>query len=364
MFRLFSIFFVVILVGFISFPVFATPRGKVLQGAHADSSQMPKSCRACHHGMRMAITGEEDSCLNCHGTSFSRSLMQEKGYLSGQAVGLANIGAELKKPYRHPVLDERNIHRQQEALPEQSINTPRHSECVDCHDPHIVSHRNPYAGISGKQIGNLVVEIDKEYELCYLCHSESQNLPGNSTNKHSEFKTSNRSYHPVEGEGATEFVVSLKEPYATRQEKAGDISIISCGSCHGSDEVDGPKGPHGSKYEGLLKFNYEMRDQIPESEFAYELCYECHDRNSILGDESFPYHSLHINGSRGRDGTTCFACHDAHGSAQYPSLIRFNEDIVDPLPSGRLEFFAQSVSSRSGSCTLVCHGVTHEGKKY
>ncbi len=347
----------------ISAPGFSHSAESFLQGSHGNSEIMPKSCRACHRGMNMSVPGEEESCLKCHGPSQLRSRMQSQGFLSS-AVNLANIEAELAKPYRHPVLTERGIHRQREALPEEDIYAPRHSECVDCHNPHKVAAETPFAGIRGKRVGNRIVEIENEYELCYLCHSDSQNLPGNSTNKHAEFKTTNRSYHPVEGEGATEFVISLKEPYAARQERPGDIAIITCSSCHGSDDRNGPKGPHGSNYEGLLKYNYEMRDGMTEGEFTYALCYECHERNSILADESFPYHSLHIEGRNRQGGTSCFTCHDAHGSVRYTSLIRFNEDIVDPLPSGRLEYKTVSGNSRSGSCTLVCHGVTHDAKEY
>ncbi len=335
----------------------------MLQGAHADSSIMPKSCRACHKGMRMAINGEEDSCLSCHGSSYSRSVMQARGYLNGNA-GLADIGQELQKPYRHPVLEYRNIHRQSEVLPEEEMTISRHSECVDCHDPHLVSKDEPYAGLYGKRFGKSKADITEEYQLCYRCHSDSRNLPGHSTNKHAEFRTTNRSYHPVEGEGASEFIISLKEPYAARQERPGDISIITCSSCHGNDDPSGPSGPHGSIYAGLLKYNYEMRDGVRESEYSYALCYECHERNSILGDESFPYHSLHITGRNNQEGTSCFTCHDAHGSVRYSSLIRFNEDVVDPLPSGKMEFKTVSGNSRSGSCTLVCHGVTHNDQKY
>jgi len=349
----------------ISSPVesFAANGQSVLQGSHAASDLMPKSCRACHQGMRIAVNGEEDSCLSCHGSSFSRSIMQARGYLSGQAR-LVDIGVELNKPYRHPVINVSGVHRYSETLPEDSISAPRHSECVDCHNPHFVSPDNPFAGISGKQVGNLIVEIDQEYQLCYLCHADSQNLPGQSTNKHAEFKTTNRSFHPVEGEGATEFVISLKEPYAARQERPSDISIITCSDCHGSDNRNGPRGPHGSNFEGLLRFNYETRDEMTESEFAYALCYECHERNSILADESFPYHALHVAGKNRQGGTSCFTCHDAHGSIRYTSLIRFNEDVVDPLPSGKLEFKTISGNSRSGSCSLVCHGVTHDDMKY
>lgn len=352
-----------LLLGLFSVPVFARTGKSMLQGVHGNSELMPKSCRACHRGMSISINGEEDACLKCHGSGSARAQMEVAGYISGR-VALADIGAELQKPYRHPVLTERNIHRRKELLPEDSVNAPRHSECIDCHNPHLVSRDNPYAGISGKRIGNLVVDIDKEYELCYLCHSDSRNLPGKSTNKHAEFKTTNRSYHPIEGEGASEYVISLKEPYAARKERPGDISILTCSSCHGSDDPDGPRGPHGSNYEGLLKFNYETRGEVRESGFTYALCYECHERNSILGDESFPYHSLHIEGKNRQGGTSCFTCHDAHGSAQNFSLIRFNDEVVDPLPSGRLEFKTVSANSRSGSCSLVCHGVTHDDQNY
>ena len=92
MLRLFLIFLVIAIVGFSSVSVCAAPGRAVLHGAHADRSKMSKSCRACHRGMRMAITGEEDSCLNCHGSSFSRSAMQQKGYLSQQVSGLVDIG--------------------------------------------------------------------------------------------------------------------------------------------------------------------------------------------------------------------------------------------------------------------------------
>ena len=41
----------------------AAPRGK-LSGMHGDKTLLPKSCRACHRGMNMSISGEEAVCLN------------------------------------------------------------------------------------------------------------------------------------------------------------------------------------------------------------------------------------------------------------------------------------------------------------
>lgn len=337
----------------------------MLQGAHGNRQLMPKSCRACHRGMDMAISGEESTCLNCHGNPSQRDEMIRQRYLT-RDPGLADIGAELAKPYSHPVLTIRGVHRSLEKLPEEQVNASRHSECVDCHEPHLVSKDAPFRGIPGRRVGNIIADVEHEYELCYKCHAESANLPLGSTNKHEEFKPTNPSYHPVEAEGRNQYVISLKKPYVGKKERPGDVSMISCSSCHGSDDPNGPAGPHGSNFKGLLKANYEMDDDQPESSYAYALCYQCHDRKSILGNESFPYHSLHIEGDRSRNmaGTSCFTCHDAHGSPRYQYLIRFNEDVVSPSADGRLEFQAQGVASRHGSCTLSCHGVEHNPMTY
>lgn len=338
----------------------------MLQGSHGKRQVLPKGCRSCHQGMTMALSGEEYSCLTCHGDDVSRSSMIQSGRLKlPGGVSLGNIALELNKPYNHPTLSVRGVHRQFETLPEELVNAARHAECVDCHNPHLTEKGNPYRGLKGRRVGNLISEIEQEFQLCYRCHSESANLPGKSTDKHGEFRVSNPSYHPVEGEGKNTYVVSLKEPYAAKKQKPGDISRISCRDCHGSDDPNGPRGPHGSNIPGLLKLNYQMDDARPESAFAYELCYKCHDRNSILSNESFPYHALHIQGRlTGQDGTSCFTCHDAHGSSQYQHLIRFNEEVVFENKDGKLKYDARGYSARHGSCSLKCHGVEHNPKEY
>jgi len=340
--------------------------GGKLQGVHGDAKLLPKTCRACHRGMSMSISGEEGVCLACHGNPTNRSLMVDRGYLGSGAGGMQNMESEISKPYRHPVSDVRGVHLPGEALPEELVNAARHSECVDCHNPHVVSEENPYGGIRGRRVGNFVGDVRQEYELCYRCHSSSANLPFDSTDKHQEFKETNRSFHPVEAEGKNKYVISLLDPYVETFEKPGDISRIGCSACHGNDDSSGPKGPHGSRFAGLLKVNYEMGDGRSESYVAYQLCYQCHDRTSILGNESFPLHSQHILGSRSRgtDGTSCFTCHDAHGSQKNQYLIRFNEEVVQPNAAGVLEYKAQGVASRHGSCSLLCHGVDHDSRSY
>lgn len=349
----------------LSAPVSAKQTGK-LQGSHGDRTVMVKSCRACHRGMNMAVSGEEGVCITCHGDSANQSKMIEAGFLKDTgSLNLPNIVSELSKPYNHPVLTTQGVHRRNETLPEEVVNAARHAECIDCHDSHLVEKGNPYRGLKGRRVGNFMADIEQEYELCYRCHSDSANLPGNSTNKHEELKTSNPSYHPIEGEGKNTFVISLKEPYVAQKQQPNEISQISCSDCHGSEDPSGPKGPHGSYYPGLLVLNYQVDDERSESEQEYALCYKCHDRVSILSNQSFPFHSLHIQGRLGgQDGTSCFTCHDAHGSSQYPHLIKFNEDVVLENADFKLEYEAQGYSARHGACSLNCHGVEHVSREY
>lgn len=338
----------------------------MLQGSHGNRTLLPKSCRACHKGMTMALSGEEQSCLACHGSAAGREQMKKDGLLGpGGGEGFANIENELRKPYNHPVLTVRGVHRQFEALPEEVANASRHAECVDCHNPHLTDPGTPFRGLKGRRVGNFVSDIQQEYELCYRCHSESANLPGNSTNKHAEFKVSNPSFHPVEGEGKNTYVISLIKPYVAKQENPADISRITCSDCHGNDDPAGARGPHGSNHPGLLKYHYQTEDLRAESAYAYELCYRCHDRNSILKNESFPYHAQHIQGRMsGQDGTSCFTCHDAHGSTEYQHLIRFDENVVLENKDGRIKYDARGYSARHGACYLNCHGVEHNPKEY
>lgn len=342
-------------------------RGNVVKGSHANTAALPQGCRTCHQGMNMMTSGEEGGCLRCHGTAWRREQAVSQGLLRPLgSVRLYDMERELSKRFRHPTLDQQGVHRKFELLPEEKPDAPRHAECGDCHRAHLVAPGASFAGIRGRKAGSLISEIQYEYELCYLCHSVSANLPSNSTDKAAEFRTSNRSYHPVEAEGKNPRVISLVYPYAPTKVQSQDISQISCGDCHGSDDISGPDGPHGSEFRGLLRRNYQQNDGWPENDFAYDLCYGCHDRRSILNNESFPYHSNHIVGDpmSGKPGTSCMTCHDAHGSPDYRYLIRFNEEFVFPNADGKLAFEEKGVYAQSGSCFLNCHGIEHNPKSY
>lgn len=339
---------------------------------HLDTKKVPAGCSTCHLSFNFKSGGGPETCIICHGdpARLTREYKNMPKNFAPSSGGRKNIEAEFVKTYRHPTFDTRGIHRSNETLPETDSRMPRHAECVDCHNPHYVSSENKFAGIRGRRVGNVISSVSKEYELCYKCHAESANLPGRHTNKRQEFALTNPSFHPVEGEGKNTAVISLLKPYKERKVNAGDVSTISCGDCHGSESSDSPRGPHGSVHEHILVDNYSKGDNQAETPFAYALCYRCHDRSSILGNESFRYHALHIQGkggaggATGATGTSCYTCHSSHGSPDNKYLLSFNKSVVSPNSQGQLKFVEKGIATFRGECYLSCHGVDHNPKVY
>lgn len=338
---------------------------------HLDHDNVPAGCSTCHLTFNFKNGGGPDTCIICHGdpsrlTKVYRTM--PKGF-APTGKSLKNIEAEFNKTYRHPVFDVRGVHRADEVLPETDSQQPRHADCVDCHNPHQVSVSNKFAGIKVRRVGvgNVVSSATKEYEVCFKCHAESANLPGRFSNKRLEFALTNPSFHPVEGEGKNTAVISLLKPYKEKKVNASDVSTISCDDCHGSENPSSPRGPHGSMNEHILVENFSTRDNQPESPFSYALCYRCHSRESILGNESFKYHALHIQGTggtAGANGTSCYTCHDSHGSVDNKYLIKFNQSVVFPNSAGMLKFVEKGIATFRGECYLSCHGVDHNPKSY
>jgi hypothetical protein len=349
---------IILLISFFAIDAFAAP--------HLDKSIFPKGCATCHYKTNMKSGGGVAGCITCHGNPQRRR--KNPKMPDGAIVGnrnLKNIEPEFAKAFRHPTFDLPGRHRTNEILPEVDAKALRHADCVDCHHPHYVSRENPFAGIKGKRVANQLLDAVKEADVCYRCHGDSANLPGNYTNKRLEFSLNNPSYHPVEGEGKNYAVLSLLKPYREKKGAPTDVSVISCSDCHGNDDSNGPRGVHGSKYRFILIDNFDISDKIAESPQTYALCYRCHSRSSILANESFRYHSLHIQGkSFALSGTSCFTCHNSHGSNEYRYLIKFNRAIVSPTSKGVLKFVEKGTAKFSGECYLTCHGVEHDPKSY
>ncbi|NIR66875.1 MAG: hypothetical protein GWO10_24640 [candidate division Zixibacteria bacterium] len=316
------------------------------------SCHMPHSAGGPERLLHFARS--EDNCLNCHNGLVART----------------NLRTDLSKLSRHDVFRYEAVH----DLKESPLASGRHVECVDCHNPHAVHDVRIRAPIiqgamrfvSGvTAAGAVTEEAQYEYEVCFKCHADNPNRIESGitrkitqTNTRLEFDPSNPSFHPVVSIGINQNVPSLRTPMTL-------ATVIYCTDCHNSDSATGTKGPHGSNYPNLLAYRYETSDFTQESEFSYELCYQCHSRNSILNDESFSKHSKHLS-----EQIPCSACHDPHGisSAQGTQsnnshLINFDISIVSPdSTTGRLEF--EDMGVFHGQCYLVCHGKQHSPLSY
>ncbi len=330
--------------------------------AHVDSELLPENCGSCHvgHGLSgqpMLSELEEKFCYKCHGSESNRLEMVSQGKLSPLA-NPADLEKEFKKPYRHPV--ESGIgHRPGEQLPSIGGGAPTHAECVDCHNPHqrINSGSKENSDVPGYSITGQYVESSRyEYETCLKCHSDISDI--NTSNLVSEFSPSAGSQHPITVMASGTSNISLLNNFVGK-------SRMKCSDCHTNDDSNGPRGPHGSNHKYLLSGNYDTEIYNEESPYAYEFCYSCHDRFSILSNESFKYHREHIKGdpTRNAQGTSCYTCHASHGSPDNKHLIKFNLNAVSgDSETGIIRYSTDGFGG--GECYLTCHNHSHNPAKY
>jgi predicted CXXCH cytochrome family protein len=332
-------------------------------------------CLNCHdpHGRddatglipQLALEREEGLCLACH---------------DGHPAA-ANVLADLQKPYRHPVAATTGRHAGPgEADPAEFGVTPlnrRHSECVDCHNPHVSRHDAAASG-SGeasksllgvgrvsavfgaagsppayafREASDTLSAPGGEQALCYKCHSSWTTQPAGQTDLARALNPANPSYHPVEAPGRNPII----DPQAFVSGWSS-LSTTACGDCHGSD-FGTARGPHGSIHRYILKAPYvaSPASRLPDPN---ELCFRCHAYD-VYANRDAPDavqaasrfnrpaaehgHAIHV----GEAGVPCFACHVTHGSATLPHLI------VTGRAPGILSY---TESSTGGTCAATCHG--------
>jgi predicted CXXCH cytochrome family protein len=329
-----------------------------------------ESCHAPHSaGTRPRLLNyavPEQNCFVCH---------------NGNVVG-GNLQLEFNKFSAHPVLTTSALHDEAEDL----INPPRHVSCVDCHNPHAVQASAPntlhatgsLVGVKGVSLSGARIDpIVTEAELCYRCHADSTSRGAATvarlipeTNKRLQFDPANASFHPIEAVGKSLNVPSLISPWTV-------TSLMTCTDCHNNNQGPGaggtgPRGPHGSIFAPILERQMQITDFAAESPGAYALCYKCHSRDSILGDQSFKAtnaagqdrgHRFHIADAQ----AACTTCHDSHGVANASTvnsahLINFNTLYVTASANGRTEYV--NTGAGAGNCSLTCHGKDHNATVY
>lgn len=335
----------------------AARAGAFANSAHGNQALLPIACGSCHvgHGglrLKMLPAAENRMCFQCHSDDGARAQARAKELLVG-GQDLKNVSADFVKSSRHNLS---GVGQGPSATPLRGRmrplgGVPSALSCSNCHDDHyLVKGSATHPTNQVKQIGNARHGPSPEYQLCYRCHGTSANT---GTDIERLFRTSNPSYHPVQAVGRSTDVPSLIQPYTAQ-------SIIACTDCHGSDNANGPRGPHGSAFEPILKAHYRTEDGHTESAYEYALCYRCHSRNTVLGEMSnFRYHKKHVVDEK----SPCRACHNSHGSVQYTHLINFDTTYVTPSRgNGKLEF--RDLGARRGACSLRCHDEDHDDETY
>lgn len=314
---------------------------------HRDKRTLPKGCASCHdsHGLEgtgMLPEAGEAFCFKCHGSRSRQLKSQQEGRLA-RGVSLPDLEAEFRKRSRHPIELSGQHVRFEEMIPRGG----RHAECGDCHN----HHRSGIPTVSNGTAKRAGLDpLVYEYEVCFRCHTSAS---GALRDVRQEFLRTNRSSHPVLEPRATG-MSGLLAPW-----RSGDQ--MNCTDCHGNSDKNGPKGPHGSDFSPLLKSRYDTSDG-GETFARYQLCYECHSRETLFLNSKFPQHMQHVR----QDRESCSTCHNAHGSSRNRALIDFararQNGKVQATKSGRLDFVS-SIPGR-GQCWVSCHNKEHEGTKY
>jgi predicted CXXCH cytochrome family protein len=333
-------------------------------------------CLNCHdpHGWADAtgiipmlrVGREEKLCLACHDGS----------------PALTNIGADLAKPFRHPVSIYTGRHLgPTESTPQDYAAAPqdnRHAECEDCHNPHVTSVDRPGVppapAMSRANLGvsRLLVQNGgpgapptfaftagsdtlsgpaAEYQLCFKCHSSWTTQPAGQSDLALELNPANASYHPVEAAGRDATI-------APGAFVAGwnASSLTRCGDCHGSDFAGAPRGPHGSSYRYILKAPYEASSQTRLTS-SDELCFSCHTydvyanpgaADAVRAQSRFNKpgavngHAEHVGGAN----VPCYSCHVTHGAPDRGHLI-----VAGRMPG--ISAFTETPTG--GTCQPTCH---------
>lgn len=308
---------------------------------HIAYNTQADGCAGCHrtHGdsretfVIQNTVSHSVECLACHdGTGATTNVHAE---YSDTATSSAVNDPTTRSYYKHDALAVATGHVAAAvddeggslAVNEFQGVSNRHSDCVDCHNPHATA-LNPISGqqvnetgtVSGWSISGalqsvsvanmqagfasafvshattgytgfsngetITVAANLEYQLCMKCHSSFTQLtqadPLNPTMRSHDWldkasetdpdAAANKSFHPVSRPGTNQtdtMTASLTGTSAFKLWKFGTTDTVRCTSCHANGAVMAGAGqqlpPHASANRGLLIAPYRDRNLLPET---------------------------------------------------------------------------------------------------
>lgn len=319
---------------------------------------------------------EENVCFSCHRPGGT-------GVDPGRGRAAPDVQSEATKASRHPFglkLDEHQpVFTAKLPEPEQVLNPQKHVECADCHNPHQVQALpgNVHEGMKGVSISGATVVDNagtdlQQYEICFRCHGDSfatmippaPTRPPSGSNKRLEFQPTNDAFHPVAGPGrnASTYlnnVLDVPDGQLRGLDWQGNrmtrFSTVLCTDCHNNEatantpgsarnSASGPKGPHGSANQRMLRANYSTAVGANAPPFGgynqnnFALCFLCHDEARLRGNRSNFFQAGGIGAGRGNlhqvhlvDRTNA-SCHECHYNV-HSNVAATNTDYRN-LPAG------------------------------
>jgi predicted CXXCH cytochrome family protein len=373
-----------------------TVRDKACSGCHLPhGAQAPTQLLTTQNLSGAALPwAEENVCFSCHragGTGVDPSTGRAAPDLLSESQKTSTHQVGLRVNEHQPVFTSRV------PAPEPVLNSSRHVECTDCHNPHQARPLpgNTLEGMKGISISGAVVVDDavtnlKEYEICLRCHGDTfasaippaPTRPPSGSNKRVEFQPTNDSFHPVASAGRNQSTVLNNAVDTPSGQLRGQdwtgaplnrFSTLLCTDCHNSDATTdvlgsarsstaSPKGPHGSAYAPLLRANYDTTVGANAAPYAgynpgnFALCFICHDGQRLLTTTTNFYQPVGVGAGRGNlhqvhlNNLTHASCHECHGNV-HSNVAATNTDFRNVLPgtSTHLINFAPTVRAYPGA---------------
>ena len=316
---------------------------------HTNYTLTSDACGACHTShvgqnrmLLSALAPQATLCFSCHDGSGAASDVRS----DWASALLPPNDPATSSWYSHPAT-ETTDHTSDRDVEFAGV-LARHTECADCHQPHLADGTQPVAtsagwtasgamrGASGVAVANGGANEPPtyarqatsafEYELCFKCHSGYTQLPAQdplrpsrwALDKAVELNPANVSYHPVEAAGKNQtsaMALSLSGTSPAKLWAFDTTSTIRCLNCHGDADLASPTSPpaadarldnHGGPNRGLLIAPYRDRDLKGSTELYaatdFTLCFACHAEAPMVDgsgdprvDTNFSFHGVHLN---------------------------------------------------------------------